>query len=198
VRQEDYEIGVDVAAGVDLNVEQEVTTEREVPCAFLTGKRCCFCKQFKSLTDFHNQSGSNDGKQGKCKSCAKDYRRLWYSTHPHRLEWRRSMDKPDVRRRIEKRRRLRHWNLRLEMIAAYGGKCSCCGINDPQFLTLEHLKGGGREHRRRLHKSGNIYLELKNLGWPKEDYTCLCFNCNSAKGHFGVCPHERRRIQHCN
>lgn len=38
MRQEDYEIGVDVAAGGDLSVEQEVTAEREVPCAYLSGK----------------------------------------------------------------------------------------------------------------------------------------------------------------
>ena len=33
-----------------------------------------------------------------------------------------------------------------EMIAAYGGCCSCCGEREPRFLTLEHMNRDGAEH----------------------------------------------------
>jgi len=34
--------------------------------------------------------------------------------------------------------------LKLEMIQAYGGKCSCCGLDIPEFLTLDILKATGQ------------------------------------------------------
>jgi len=79
--------------------------------------------------------------------------------------------------------------LRGEMIGAYGGKCSCCAETIQEFLTLEHLEGGGREHRRNVGYNGQAQLvDLKRQGWPS-GYTILCLNCNIAKGRHGTCPH---------
>lgn len=36
----------------------------------------------------------------------------------------------------------------------------------------------------------NFYRWLKNNGFPKKDFQLLCFNCNCAKGFFGMCPHK--------
>lgn len=163
----------------------------DVPCAALMGKRCTKCGLFKSLNEFSNDKARAhlDGKQAQCKPCKGIGRRLWYNSLPNRLEWRRAHEGTREQVRAHRqRRRKKTWNLRLEMIAAYGGCCSCCGITEPEFLTLEHLNGGGRAHKRLRHRAAAIYQDLKDLGWPKE-YTCLCFNCNSARGHYGVCPH---------
>ena len=75
--------------------------------------------------------------------------------------------------------------LRAEFNAAYGGKCSCCGERRPEFLTTEHING-------RTGKKRPSYIDhanLKRAGWPKGNISILCFNCNSAKGVYGSCPH---------
>lgn len=85
----------------------------------------------------------------------------------------------------------RYWRaLKLEMIAAYGGCCSCCGEDAEAFLTLEHLNNDGNAHRARVGTS-NVWVDLKRRGWPRDDYTVLCFNCNLGKRcNGGVCPHQ--------
>jgi hypothetical protein len=85
-------------------------------------------------------------------------------------------------------------DLRLEMIAQYGGACTCCTESHPEFLSLEHMLGDGAEHRREVGRNGQAQLvDLKRRGWPQEGYTVLCFNCNIAKGAKGKCPHQIER-----
>lgn len=73
----------------------------------------------------------------------------------------------------------------------YGGRCSCCGERDPRLLTLEHKNGGGNEHRRRCGGTSTCVLkDVKRLGWPKDDFDILCFNCNLASSGGKICPHK--------
>lgn len=104
------------------------------------------------------------------------------------------------------RRKQRYWNdpekarklarkyrekLRAEFIQAYGGKCACCGEAEPAFLTLEHKNRDGAAHRKQFSTSTQILAHLRSLGWPKEDYEILCFNCNRASWEQGICPHRK-------
>ena len=85
--------------------------------------------------------------------------------------------------------------LKLELIAAYGGKCQCpggCDIVEPDWLSVDHKKGGGVQHRRQLKLIGrDFYRWLKDRGFPKKDFRIMCYNCNLSRGHLGLCPHER-------
>lgn len=77
------------------------------------------------------------------------------------------------------------------MIAAYGGKCGCCAESTWEFLTIDHVGGGGHQERKRLKKKGtDFYLWLRRNGWPQDDYRLLCYNCNLACGFYGHCPHQ--------
>lgn len=99
----------------------------------------------------------------------------------------------DASRAADRRYRRR---LKEEMVAAYGGRCSCCGETTVEFLTLEHVGGGGTWERSVLKGGGYVvYRNLKKRGWPQEGYTVLCANCNQARGSYGVCPHALR-VQH--
>jgi hypothetical protein len=82
--------------------------------------------------------------------------------------------------------------LRQECFAAYGGRCFCCGEARWEFLAMDHVKGGGNKHRKaeKLRGGGMIHLYLKRRGYPK-DFRLSCSNCNSARGFYGYCPHER-------
>lgn len=91
--------------------------------------------------------------------------------------------------------------IRLEAFNAYGGPfCACCSEAQIEFLTFDHINGGGSEHRRQIAKDSgwkdprSVRLAdwLKKSGFPP-GFQVLCFNCNFAKGHSkdGLCPHQR-------
>lgn len=65
-----------------------------------------------------------------------------------------------------------------EAIQHYGGVCVECGECEPMFLTIDHINGGGGQHRKKLNKYGGLFFVwLKRNGFP-EGYRTLCFNCN--------------------
>lgn len=81
--------------------------------------------------------------------------------------------------------------LKLATFDTYGGlKCACCGETRIEFLSIDHIAGGGNKHRREITGTcgTRFYGWLKKNNYP-EGYQVLCMNCNFAKGHFGSCPH---------
>jgi hypothetical protein len=80
-------------------------------------------------------------------------------------------------------------------IAAYGGKCSCCGEKNKGFLTIDHINGPGNDRQpsngRRI-KGLKMWEKLQARNWPKDNYQLLCFNCNCGKqANNGICPHKK-------
>lgn len=69
--------------------------------------------------------------------------------------------------------------------------CACCGDTTYEFLTIDHIDGDGAEHKRKNGYSGGsgTYHWLIKNNFP-EGFRVLCWNCNSARGFFGYCPHE--------
>ena len=73
--------------------------------------------------------------------------------------------------------------------------CSCCGETRPEFLTIDHINGGGHAHRKLLGNGsasaggGSLYYRLRKDGFPS-GYRVLCQNCNFSLGVFGYCPHQ--------
>ena len=87
--------------------------------------------------------------------------------------------------------------LKLDVLRHYSFgdlKCACCGDGNIEFLTIDHIDGGGAKHRRELgkgnisHGAGSFYSWLANSGYP-DGYRVLCQNCNFSMGVFGYCPH---------
>lgn len=77
------------------------------------------------------------------------------------------------------------------VFAHYGAECACCGEGMLEFLTIDHVDGGGHKHRRtgEIGNGGDaFYRWLVKEGLPA-GYQTLCWNCNSAKGIYGACPH---------
>lgn len=66
---------------------------------------------------------------------------------------------------------------KLEVIVAYGGQCQLCGESHPEFLTIDHINGGGTQHRLKV---GSIYKFLKKSDFPQKEYRLLCANCNCS------------------
>ena len=74
-----------------------------------------------------------------------------------------------------------------DAIAAYGGKCACCGEASLCFLTLDHVFNDGAAHRKKAglgRASWSIYRYLRRRGYPQDGrFQVLCYNCNCAKQH---------------
>lgn len=86
--------------------------------------------------------------------------------------------------------------IKIESLTAYGGCiCVCCGETRYEFLQLDHTNGDGATQRKQIGKTGRgqgFYLWLKRNGYPP-GLRVLCSNCNSARGFYGYCPHEKER-----
>jgi len=113
------------------------------------------------------------------KQARREYMQRWYQEH-----------REEQILVMRKRRR----EIRDETFAAYGGyKCACCGETNPGFLSLDHIDGGGNEHRRKINKKSGIGFQywLKKNGFPP-GFQVLCYNCNLGRAFAGggVCPHK--------
>jgi len=70
-------------------------------------------------------------------------------------------------------------------------QCACCGISGLDFLTIDHVGGGGAAHRKSigfLGQGGKFYRWLVKNDFPP-GYQVLCYNCNLSRRFAGACPH---------
>jgi hypothetical protein len=61
-------------------------------------------------------------------------------------------------------------------------------LETPEFLTMDHINGGGNQHRKKIKES--IYRWLYHNNFPS-GFRVLCANCNMSYGLFGYCPHKK-------
>ena len=57
--------------------------------------------------------------------------------------------------------------IRMEVFDHYGNKCVCCGESQHEFLTIDHINGGGNIERKKLGIYGgtHFYAFLKRAGY---------------------------------
>ena len=72
-------------------------------------------------------------------------------------------------------------------------KCACCGEDDFNALTIDHINNDGAQHRKELKGStSSIHTWLIKNNFP-EGFQTLCFNCNWGKHiNSGICPHKEK------
>jgi 5-methylcytosine-specific restriction endonuclease McrA len=122
---------------------------------------CTRCSRTLPITEFHKRTDRKKSIQSACRDCTNRATAVW------RLK------------------------VRKETVAAYGGQCQCCGETELDFLSIDHINGGGTRERRGTKLGGvNFYSQLRKQGWPS-DYRILCHNCNQAMWFHGSCPHGR-------
>jgi hypothetical protein len=77
---------------------------------------------------------------------------------------------------------------RKEVFEHYGKTCACCGESIKEFLTIDHINGGGEVHRKKIGRKMYRWLVANNF---PEGFQTLCFNCNWGKHiNGGICPHK--------
>ena len=169
-------------------------------------KECDKCRVLIDEKEFSLRKDS--GKlRNQCKKCVvsktnkwikengfrrKEYRKFKYHSNREQnikksVDW--AKNNPELR---QKYCRSWRWRLRIEIIFEYGGFCACCGEEQPEFLTIDHINNDGGKMRKdgKQVVGGSFYRWLKKNNFPKDEFQLLCMNCNFAKGHFGGCPHN--------
>ena len=93
--------------------------------------------------------------------------------------------------------RVRGWRFRrkikLRVMTHYSGgtpTCACCKVSDLDVLSMDHIDGGGNQHRREIGSPGSrMHQWLHSQGFPS-GFRVLCHNCNFSHGAYGRCPHS--------
>ena len=153
----------------------------------MTDKQCSMCCEVWPPASFYPDKSKKDGLSSRCRKCQKRASAERYAADPETAkakmaEWQR--DNKEVRASYR-------WRDKLALIKAYGGQCVCCHESAPEFLTIDHVGGWGKNHRRDSGYGYNMVSFLKKAGYPQDGtFRLLCFNCNCSLGIFGRCPHE--------
>lgn len=89
-----------------------------------------------------------------------------------------------------------HRKLKNEVLLIYSPRgsiipeCCCCREKILEFLTLDHINGGGKKERKKINNM-TFYRWVK-INQPKNLQT-LCMNCNWGSRFRKECPHKMKR-----
>lgn len=176
-------------------------------------KKCSKCGIEKNLSEFYYDYKKVDKKRPDCKSCfnqrMKETRKMMaYKIYfnPYQKIWQRSYRKTLKYKKWRKealyKQSIKAKELKQVIINHYGGRCTCCGVEEICFLSIDHINNDGyklknRENgtTRKNRPSGILFYKriIKN-NFPN-DLQILCFNCNVAKQHNGgECPHKTNEV----
>jgi hypothetical protein len=122
-------------------------------------RECCRYHLPKPDEDFPKNKRNRDGLNSECKACSKV-----------------KASECRVRRR---------WKV-LEHYGRGDVRCTCCRDATLEFLTVDHIDGGGKRHRAEV---GDVYSWAVMNGFP-DGLRVLCMNCNWSLGVYGYCPHD--------
>lgn len=142
-------------------------------------RTCNQCNGTFPITDFPLYR-SQPGRRRQCQDCRLEWRRGYYQRRKKTAAGERDKATNNA---ISRR-------LRLEVIAAYGGACECCGETEINLLNVDHIFNDGAEDRRQFMAGAKLYYYLRRNGFPRDRYQLLCISCNAGKAKYGDCPHR--------
>lgn len=173
-----------------------------MPKAIGEYKFCAGCKKTKHISEFSVNRARADGLDYSCKECKNARTRKWKQKHKKEVSDYNKLYKSQHAKSVreywdnyyrvsgyKEKRNAQNTKARTNFIEMYGGKCSCCGENRVEFLTLEHVHG---QVGKRREVSYTAYRKAVAKYDPSK-YDLLCMNCNFSRGKYGYCPHENEK-----
>lgn len=136
-------------------------------------KTCNSCKKSKPLSEFHKQTASKDGHQGKCKPCNNSSAREWQAeNYESFLAKAKAYSKEDQTKLVKRARRYGiEVDKLLELMLEHGTTCPVCKRDSGgKILSVDHC-----------HKS----LKVRGL---------LCTKCNFVLGLVDDSPEILREL----
>ena len=168
---------------------------------FWSHKKCTKCKILREIREFYKDNRHRDGKTSRCKYCSVNSVKLRYKNNlSYKNSHKISMAKyqKSLKGKISSKNINHTYNRKRKLIIVnhYSGGtnyCDCCGEKHIEFLSIDHIGGGGSKHRKTIKKEGSsLYGWLIKNNFP-DGYRILCMNCNVSYGHTGTCPHLLER-----
>ena len=141
-------------------------------------KKCSKCKKvYPSGLHFYRDSQKIDGLSSSCKRCVRI--QVVANSHKHRAKNRAYSNSYYAKNR--EKLKIRNNGYRRENVkkifALLGSKCSICNFDNKIALQIDHIHGGGYNHRRTA--GGSYYVDmLRDIS----KYRLLCANCNFIEG----------------
>jgi len=112
----------------------------------------------------------------------REYFRKRYATHGDEHT-------PAAKRRQVESTLSRYHRLRHQAVDLYGGKCTCCGEMEYDFLQFDHVNDDGKHDRKKTGMGPAFIRHLLNN--QPLDIQLLCANCHLVKTKGLICPHKR-------
>lgn len=114
-------------------------------------KHCARCATTKPVTEFFSNRARHDGLSGYCRPCQTSANNGRQATQ------------------------------RVKVLDALGGPvCKRCGFSDTRALVIDHIDGGGNQHRK---DSVSSWVMNKYALEHLSEFQVLCCNCNQIKRH---------------
>ena len=158
-------------------------------------KRCPKCKETKPVSGFNKNAGRKDDLCSWCKECQRQdnqrpemkERARQYEQRPERKEYKRQQrQRPEVKEYGRQYSRQYNQNLRSQIIQLYGGRCLGCGNPHLDFLEIDHILGGGRQHLKECGGNHQMYRTIFAEGCRPDKYRVLCKACNQLARWFSI------------
>src|ERR1700722_13107874 len=124
------------------------------------------CRKCQNQLNLENWAPSNQKRKSYiCKLCESIDKKIKY------------LKNPSIH--IDRARKNRK-NTRFVVLNYYGSKCQLCGENNLNLLSLDHIDGNGRQHRKEVLggvDSGTGFYKWVLNNKP-DNIRLLCYNCN--------------------
>lgn len=171
---------------------KKITSEKESICDI-----CGF--KSKSIKGLKHHISLKHSNKNECRTCLETLTDVNRTTRRRNgnicikcnKEQNKQLQKNIPKEKINFLSQLRNAKIKKEVIGKYGGKCACCNEKNIHFLTIDHVKNNGAEHRKEIKKE-SMFKWIKRNNFPS-DYQVLCFNCNCGRYINGnICPHQEK------
>jgi hypothetical protein len=130
-----------------------------------------------------------------CRKCYNDVRRMgsivYYNAHRDTVLERIKNYKTKNKEKIRIQGKIYRENVKLKILVYYSktDPPQCADphhthdvpFTDIRALTIDHINGGGSEHRREMRKKGNTFYNWLKKNYYPNGYQCLCVNCQFIK-----------------
>ena len=140
---------------------------------------CNDCQEQLNSTNWYPSLKEKGSKV--CISCHKANNKKWRKKNKEYLKIKARGSYKKYASRCRRWMRDNRQKLRIDMIKAYGEKCSHCGITDSEVLDIDHINNDGGKDRKKGVFGYKLYKLLKDNGYPTGNYQLLCKNCNWKK-----------------
>lgn len=170
---------------------------------------CAFCKEteflFLTIDHIHGRKTAEE-KRGVMKSdeLYRKLRREWpdrYQVLCYNCNMVKEIERPKIKQnpsqytmKYGKHRKAFNVQRKSNVLSHYSNgklKCVCCGYKKLEGLSIDHISGRININHPKNLSGGGLYAFLQKRDYPP-GYQTLCMNCNAAKGHHKICPHQSK------